>query len=77
METETNKQTKGLRGMDYYYANKDRISKQKREYRMKNIDKIKEQNRNKYLIKKQEEYKAKHDNSLEGFKIRQYNKFSG
>ena len=75
METETktieqvNKpiKQKGLRGMDYYNANKDKIAKQKKEYYMKVADRVKEYNKNYNLKRRQEEYKAKHNGTLEGF----------
>ena len=63
-----------LRGLDYYNANHDKILEQKKEYRTKNADKIKGKRDQVYLKKKQEEYKATHNGSLDGFKIRQYNR---
>lgn len=66
-----------LRGSKYYNAKKEDISKQKKEYYQKHLTERKEYYKKWYANKREEEYKALHNGSLDGFKpIKLYNKFS-
>ena len=63
-----------LRGMDYYNDKRNEILKQKKSYYNNHKTERKGYQNRWYTKKKQEEYKATHGGSLDGFEIRQYNK---
>ena len=66
-------EVKKTRGRPKKERDLNEILRKRKEYYRTHADEQKRYKREKYLKMKQEEYKAKHNGSLDGFKIIQYN----